>query len=141
MRMRMRVRRRAAPRRARRPQRRGSAARGLAANTHAKTRVGLHAAQAHRWAGASASRAPLTRVPRTVPAGVAELPANNSIWNGTAFLPSTLWSVPGCRGAHEGEWPSLGADSVWMCAYAGSGSYRWALQVRAEPLLRMSNSE
>ena len=61
--------------------------------------------------------------------GVDSLPANNSIWNGSVWLPSKLWTVPGCKGAHEGEWPlgSMGPDGVWLCSYASSGSYRWSL--------------
>jgi hypothetical protein len=41
----------------------------------------------------------------------------------------SLWTVPGCKGAHEGEWPlgSMGPDGVWLCSYASSGSYRWSL--------------
>ena len=44
--------------------------------------------------------------------GVTGLPANNSIWNGSAWLPSKLWIVPGCKGAHEGTWAPPTPDIV-----------------------------
>ena len=29
--------------------------------------------------------------------GVTGIPQNNSVWNGTDWLPSELWMVPGCK--------------------------------------------
>ena len=55
-----------------------------------------------------------------VASGGCQTGTNVSIWG-------TAWVVPGCLGAREGKWPSLGAGKTWFCSQYTSGAYRWAL--------------
>ena len=43
------------------------------------------------------------------PDGTCQDGTNVSIW-------SPEWIVPGCLGAREGEWPSLGPGKTWFCS-------------------------